>query len=79
MIQKSHFSAYIWWKKTVIQKDICIQCSLQYYLQQPRPGCYLMSIDRGIDKEDVVWILAIKKNEIMSVAPTLMDIEIVRW
>ena len=40
-----------------------------------------MSIDRGMDKEDVVHIyngiLAVKKNEIMPFAATLMDLEIV--
>ena len=39
-----------------------------------------MSIDRGMDKEDVIHIyngiLAIKKNEIMSFAATRMDLEI---
>ena len=42
-----------------------------------------MSINRGIDKEDVVHIYtveyysAIKKNKIMSFATTWMDLEIV--
>ena len=40
-----------------------------------------MSINRGMDKEDVVHIyngiLAIKRNEIMPCASTWMDLEII--
>ena len=41
-----------------------------------------MSIDRGVDKEDVVHIyngllLSHKKNEIMAFTSTLMDLEII--
>ena len=41
-----------------------------------------MSIDRGMDKEDVVHtyngiLLSHKKNEIMLCAPTWMDLEII--
>ena len=40
-----------------------------------------MSIDRGMDKEDVVYAMeyysAIKKNKIMPFAVTWMDLEIV--
>ena len=40
-----------------------------------------MSINRGMDKEDVVHIynriLAIKRNEIMPFSPTWMDLEII--
>ena len=31
-----------------------LQCSLQYCLQQPKHESYLMSINRGMNKEDVV-------------------------
>ena len=36
-----------------------------------------MSIDSGMDKEDVVWniIQLLKENEIMSFAVTWMDLE----
>ena len=36
-----------------------------------------MSIDRGMDKEDVHIYSAIKNYEIMSLAATWMDVEIV--
>ena len=36
-----------------------------------------MSINRGIDKEDVVWCVFVKNNKLMPFVATWMDLEIV--
>jgi len=40
----------------IIQKMHAPQCLLQHCLQQPRHGSNLMSINREMDKEDVIYI-----------------------
>ena len=55
MIQRSHFWAYTQ-KKLYFENIHASQCSLNHCLWQSRYRSNIMSIDRGMAKEDVVYI-----------------------
>ena len=86
MIQESNSWAYIQKKTKTKQKHNLkiyihpnVHCSTIYNSQDVELA--YMSINRGMDKEDVVHIyseiLAIKNNKIMPLAATWMDLEII--
>ena len=68
-------------EKAIIRKDTCTAIVIAA-LFMPRHGSNLMSIYKGIDKEDVKHIyngllLSHKKHEIVQCAATWMDLEVI--
>ena len=70
----------IYLEKTIIQKDTCIQCSLQHYLQQPKHGSNLKCpspeewINQVLHTYTHTHICVYIKNRI---ATTWMELEII--